>query len=79
MSFYEKFILPSCLDLACGSKPILQQREKVVNLAQGQILEIGMGSGLNIPFYDEIKVDMVWSLEPSEGMHRKLEESLKKA
>ena len=79
MSFYEKFILPSCLDLACGSKPILQQREKVVPLAQGRILEIGMGSGLNIPFYDEKKVDMVWGLEPSEGMRRKAQKNLKKA
>ena len=79
MSLYEKYILPTCLNLACGTKPILKQREKVVPLAQGRVLEIGMGSGLNIPFYDASKVDMVWGLEPSEGMRRKAQKNLKKA
>ncbi len=73
MSLYEKYILPTCLNLACG------QREKVVPMAQGRVLEIGMGSGLNIPFYDASKVDMVWGLEPSEGMRRKAQTNLKKA
>ena len=71
--------MPSCLDLACDSKPILQQRENAVPLAQGRSLEIGMDSGLNIPFYDEIKVDMVWGLKPSEGMRPKAQKDLKKA
>ena len=79
MSFYEKYILPSFLDLACGSKPILKQREKVVPSAEGRILEVGMGSGLNIPYYDPNKVDFVWGLEPSEGMRRKAAPSVSKA
>mgnify|MGYP000618454053 CR=1 FL=1 len=79
MSLYEKYVLPSVINLACSSAPILKQREKVVPLAEGRILEIGMGSGINIPFYDPQKVDMVWGLEPSEGMRRKAQKNLKKA
>ena len=79
MSLYDKYVLPSFLNIACGTKPMLKQREKVVPLAEGRILEIGMGSGLNIPYYDPKKVDMVWGLEPAEGMKRKAQKKLASA
>jgi len=44
-----------------------------VHLAEGDVLEIGFGSGLNLPFYDAQKVRKIWGLEPSEGMRRKAE------
>jgi len=65
MSFYDKYILPSFLNCACGSKPISYQREKIVPQAQGVILEVGIGSGLNIPFYDRTKVEKIIGLDPS--------------
>ena len=71
MSFYDRYILPHVINMACGTKPILKQREKVVPQAEGRILEIGMGSGINIPFYNPDKVEKVWGLEPSEGMRVK--------
>lgn len=71
MGFYENYILPHMIDWACGQRPIARQREKVVPRAEGRILEIGMGSGLNIPFYDPSRVELVWGLEPSEGMRRR--------
>jgi ubiquinone/menaquinone biosynthesis C-methylase UbiE len=71
MGFYENRILPRLIDFACATPPILKQREKVVPQAEGRILEVGMGSAINIPFYDVSKVEMVWGLEPSEGMRRK--------
>lgn len=71
MSFYENYILPHVINVACGSKPVRRQREKVVPHAEGHVLEIGMGSGLNIPFYQPDKIEKVWGLEPSEGMRRK--------
>lgn len=58
------------IDLACSTKPTRRQRQKIVPLAQGDVLEIGVGSGLNFPFYDQKKVRKVWGLEPSEGMRR---------
>ena len=71
MGFYDERILPHMINFACGAKPVRKQREKVVPHAEGRILEVGIGSGLNIEFYDPDKVDMVWGLEPSQGMREK--------
>ena len=79
MSFYEDHVLPRFINLACGTRPIDRQRQKVVPEARGRILEIGMGSGLNIPHYDVDKVDMVWGLEPSRGMRERAAERVARA
>ncbi len=68
MSLYDKYVLPKFLNCACASKPILRQRQKVVPLAEGKVLEIGIGSGLNLPFYEKSKIDEVWGLDPSEEL-----------
>ncbi len=65
MSLYNKYILPKFLNCACGSKPINYQRQKVVPLAKGKVLDIGIGSGLNIPFYNSDKIDKVIGIDPS--------------
>ena len=65
MSLYNKYILPKFLNCACGSKPINYQRQKVVPLAKGNVLDIGIGSGLNIPFYNSDKIDIVIGIDPS--------------
>jgi len=70
MSWYEEKILPHMIDLACSVKPACKQREKLVPRAEGDVLEIGIGSGLNLPYYDPEKVRKIWGLEPSEGMRR---------
>lgn len=77
MKLYENYVLPHLIDFACGMEAIEEQRKKVVPLAEGRVLEVGMGSGLNLKFYDTEKVELVWGLEPSEGMRRKAEENLK--
>jgi len=46
----------------------MRQREKVVPLACGSVLEVGLGTGLNLPFYDASKVNKVWGLDPSPEM-----------
>ena len=71
MSFYENRVLPHLISFACSAKPSQKQREKIVPLAEGDVLEIGFGSGLNLPYYDAQKVRKIWGLEPSEGMRRK--------
>ncbi len=67
MGFYDKHILPRFINCACGSSPIMKQRQKVVPRAKGVVLEIGIGTGLNLPFYDSSKVDRVIGLDPSEA------------
>jgi ubiquinone/menaquinone biosynthesis C-methylase UbiE len=71
MSFYDNRVLPHLTNFACSTKPNRKQREKIVPLATGDVLEIGFGSGLNLPFYDPQKVRKIWGLEPSPGMRRK--------
>jgi ubiquinone/menaquinone biosynthesis C-methylase UbiE len=71
MRLYDTYVLPHLIDLACGSGDIAGQRRKVVPQATGRVLEVGMGPGLNLPFYDRSSVEFVWGLEPSEGMRRK--------
>jgi len=71
MGWYDDKILPKLIDLSCGTKPIHKQREKVVPLATGDVLEIGFGGGLNLPYYNRDNVTKVWGLEPSEGMRKR--------
>ena len=71
MGFYDTKILPFLIDKACGIGPIQDQRKLVVPQAKGEVLEIGIGSGLNLPFYDGAKVSKVWGLEPSAEMRAK--------
>ncbi|MFN2426563.1 MAG: class I SAM-dependent methyltransferase [Candidatus Binatia bacterium] len=65
MGIYSRYVLPRLLDYAMRDKPIMRQRAKVVPLAHGRVLEIGVGSGLNLSFYDKSKVDKVLGLDPS--------------
>ncbi len=78
MSIYEKYVMPRVVNLACGLKPTMKQREKIVPLAEGRVLEIGVGSGLNLPFYDAGKVQHVWGLDPSKEMWKLAQKTLRK-
>lgn len=71
MGFYAKHILPGCLDKACGMKPITKQREKVVPHAEGVVLEIGIGSGQNLPFYNAEKVTKIIGVDPDEHIWKR--------
>lgn len=68
MGFYDYYLLPRLVHFTCGLKPAMKQRAKVVPLAAGRVLEIGVGSGLNIPFYDATRVQHLWGLDPSAEM-----------
>ena len=76
MSFYERYCLPLVLDFACGLKPIRKQREKVLPLARGDVLEVGIGTGRNLPHYDAANIRKIWGLDPATEMHRKTRKRL---
>ena len=68
MGLYNKYLLPKVIDWACKQKPTRKQREKIIPLACGNVLEIGIGSGLNIPFYDKKNVKQLTAIDPSFGI-----------
>ena len=70
MNFYDRYLLPCLIDVACGIEPVQRQRAKIVPRATGRVLEIGIGTGRNLPFYDKSKLDELCGLDPAEQMHR---------
>lgn len=68
MNLYERFLLPALVTGACSCSPIDKQRQKIVPGAEGVVLELGFGAGLNLPHYDASKVRKLYALEPSPGM-----------
>lgn len=69
-NWYERRLLPYLIDFACGIKPVRKQRRKVVPRAHGRVLEIGIGTGLNLPHYNLGRVDSITGLDPGLEMHR---------
>ena len=76
MNFYEKHCLPLLLNAACGMQAFQRQRALSVPHAHGRVLEIGFGTGLNLPFYNTEQVDFIWGLEPSEGMRQHAQKNI---
>lgn len=64
-SLYERLVLPRLLTCACSSRPVMRQRQKVVPFAAGRVLELGIGMGMNLAFYDPIKVTSVTGVDPA--------------
>ena len=64
MSFYQRFVVPPMIALVMKTPEATRYRKKVVPEAEGRVLEIGIGSGLNLPFYSDT-VSAVVGLEPS--------------
>jgi ubiquinone/menaquinone biosynthesis C-methylase UbiE len=64
MSFYQRYIIPRLTHLAMRQRQLLPFRQRVIGAAEGRVLEIGIGSGLNFPFYGGA-VTSVIGLEPS--------------
>ena len=65
MGLYDTYILPQLTHWICSQQEIAKERRKIVPRAKGNVLEVGMGSGLNLPFYDPSVVRHVWGVEPS--------------
>jgi ubiquinone/menaquinone biosynthesis C-methylase UbiE len=69
MSFYQRHVLPYLLHLAMRQKQLLPFRRRVIGAAEGRVLEIGIGSGLNLPLYGS-NARSVIGLEPSPELLR---------
>jgi ubiquinone/menaquinone biosynthesis C-methylase UbiE len=72
MGLYSRFVFPRLCEWALDNRVVAEQRAKLLERAQGEILEIGIGTGLNLPYYPE-QVRKIVAVDPNVGMHRKAE------
>ena len=68
-NWYERRILPAALDVVCGMPMISRMRQLVVPHARGRVLEVGIGTGLNMRWYDKNRVTHITGLDPSLQLH----------
>lgn len=69
MSFYERWVLPRLLDAAMAFPALNEERRACLSTARGQVLEVGFGTGRNLPFYPD-EVERVVALDPSAASAR---------
>jgi ubiquinone/menaquinone biosynthesis C-methylase UbiE len=67
MNVYERWILPRLIDLAMKTGEATRYRQALLPAARGRVLEIGIGSGLNLPFYGS-EVESIVGVDPSEEL-----------
>lgn len=70
MNWYDRVVLPYLIDRACGMPMVQNQRRLLVPGARGRVLEVGIGTGLNLPFYDTRKITRLVGVDPALQMHR---------
>jgi ubiquinone/menaquinone biosynthesis C-methylase UbiE len=64
MGLYAKYVVPRLIDLGMRNQNVARIRSELIPLASGTVLEVGIGSGLNLPFYSS-RVSSVCGLDPS--------------
>ena len=65
MGLWAKHVLPHLVELACRGEEVAEERARLVPRAHGSVLEIGVGSGLNLPYYDARRAERVTAFDPS--------------
>ena len=68
--FYETNVVPKLLTILCNTKPNHYQRQKIVPLATGDVVEIGVGPGLNLQYYNTTNVNKVIGIDPSDELNK---------
>ena len=69
MGIYARYILPHLIDVVMRKESDTAERKRLVPLARGRVLEVGFGSGLNLPFYSPA-VERLYGLDPSRELWR---------
>ncbi|MFY7871346.1 MAG: class I SAM-dependent methyltransferase [Limnohabitans sp.] len=69
MHVYDRFVLPWLIDLACGLPMVQARRRELLPQAHGRVLEIGLGTGRNLPFYDRQRITQLVGVDPAVHMH----------
>jgi ubiquinone/menaquinone biosynthesis C-methylase UbiE len=76
MKLYDQYIVPALIRLVCSNRRFNEMRRSLVPHAEGVVLEIGLGSGLNLPYYNASKVKRIVALEPSTQLRRSAQQRI---
>ncbi|MFP4482769.1 MAG: class I SAM-dependent methyltransferase [Thermovirgaceae bacterium] len=76
---YDRYLLPYFIDMAAGVTLLERQRRIIVPRARGRVLEVGFGSGRNLPFYNASRMKEIVGLEPSEPMRQRARKRLERS
>ncbi len=76
-NLYERYVLPKLIDKACGQPAMTELRSRYVPRARGEVLEIGIGSGLNLPHYTD-EVTSITGVDPSAELNETARERAEK-
>ena len=74
MGWYDRIVLPRLIDAACSQPPMTRLRGEYVSQASGRVLEMGIGSGLNLQHYDVNKVEAIVGVDPAAELTVKAQE-----
>jgi len=77
MGWYDRNIVPRIIKLGCGCRMMAEHRQKIVPQARGRVLELGMGAGANLAFYDAGQVCEVVGIEPSAELRAMAEKAVR--
>jgi len=72
MGLYGRYIFPRILDWTMSLRAVAEQRPRALAEAHGDVLEIGFGTGLNLPYYPAA-VARLKAVEPSSALHKRVE------
>lgn len=64
-NLWEKYAVPRLITYGCSQPAVMKDRSRIVPKAQGDVLELGCGGGINLQFYDPAKIDSLTGLDPS--------------
>jgi ubiquinone/menaquinone biosynthesis C-methylase UbiE len=70
MNIYSRFIFPRLIDRVMGGEDLAKYRREVLQFATGKVLEIGFGTGLNLPYYPKEKIDKLATVDVNPGMNK---------
>jgi ubiquinone/menaquinone biosynthesis C-methylase UbiE len=76
MSFFSQVIVPRLCDFLLNKSLLARHRRRLLARAHGDVLEIGFGTGLNLPYYPE-RVHKLTAVDPNPGMHRLAQKRIK--
>src|ERR671911_593402 len=68
LSWYGRRIAPYLIHAGCAANAFARMRRRMVPLAEGIVVEVGFGSGLNLPYYDAAKVERLVGVDPDSTM-----------